>query len=197
MVEKLCLVERDNRMSQGRRETDSDHILKLSFLVMMVNPYLKNKADYCRMLELALVHDLVEARSGDYSLSAQIANPDLRIQKAKAELDAINYYKSVLPHPLNERIYDLFMEYEERTTLESKVVYILDKIEANLQANQYNDGDVRYWADCEGGDWYYHCAVTKKSMVQDLGEEILIDLENAVIEISKRNIEKCGIQNCN
>ena len=100
-VEQLCLVERDNLMSSGRQETDADHIFKLAFLVLMIHPYLKRPADCAKMLELALVHDLVEARTGDYSLSAQTARPELKARKKAAEKEAILYYRSVLPPPLN------------------------------------------------------------------------------------------------
>ena len=125
-VEQLCLVERDNLMSSGRQETDADHIFKLAFLVLMIHPYLKRPADCAKMLELALVHDLVEARTGDYSLSAQTARPELKARKKAAEKEAILYYRSVLPPPLNERVYGLFMEYEARETREAKLVWILD-----------------------------------------------------------------------
>lgn len=192
-VEQLCLVERDNLMSSGRAETDADHIFKLAFLVLMVHPYLKKPADCTKMLELALVHDLVEARSGDYSLSAQVAHPELKARKKMAEKEAILYYQSILPSPLNEQVYDLFMEYETRETREAKLVWILDKLEANLQANQYHDGDVRYWADCENGEWYYQSAVTKKAQIAEQEEDILTELEEIIINISKENIKKCDI----
>ena len=183
-VEQLCLVERDNLMSSGRQETDADHIFKLAFLVLMIHPYLKRPADCAKMLELALVHDLVEARTGDYSLSAQTARPELKARKKAAEKEAILYYRSVLPPPLNERVYGLFMEYEARETREAKLVWILDKLEANLQANRYHDGDVRYWA------------VAKKPQIAEQEEEILTELEEIIINISKENMEKCGIRSC-
>ena len=196
IVEQLCLVERDNLMSSGRQETDADHILKLSFLVLMVHPYLNKPADCAKMLELALVHDLVEARTGDYSLSAQAECPELKARKKTAEKEAILYYRSVLRPPLNERVYGLFMEYEARETREAKLVWILDKLEANLQANRYHDGDIRYWADCENGDWYYQSAVTQKPQIAEQDEEILTELEKIIINISKENMERCGIRNC-
>ena len=183
-------------MSSGRQETDADHIFKLAFLVLMIHPYLKRPADCAKMLELALVHDLVEARAGDYSLSAQTARPELKARKKAAEKEAILYYRSVLPPPLNERVYGLFMEYEARETREAKLVWILDKLEANLQANRYHDGDVRYWADCDNGTWYYQSAVAKKPQIAEQEEEILTELEEIIINISKENMEKCGIRSC-
>ena len=196
IAEQLCLVERDNLMSSGRQETDADHIFKLAFLVLMVQPYLKHPADYGKMLELALVHDLVEARSGDYSLSAQMADPSLRAQKKAKEREAALYYQEILPPPLNDKIYDLFMEYETRQTREAKLVWALDKLEANLQANRFHDDDVRYWAECENGNIYYQMAVTKKTQIKDLDEEIISELEEAIIKLSEENIKKCNISLC-
>lgn len=196
IVEKLCLVERDNLMSDGRQETDSDHIIKLSYLAMMVYPFLKTKVNYTKLLEMALIHDLVEACSGDYSLSAQQADPDLRKQKKAAEKEAALYYRSILPAPLNDKIYDIFMEYEARQSSEAKILWCLDKLEATLQSNLYHDGDVRYWGKCENGEWYYINAVTKKPFIQEVGEEILMDFEQALIKMSEENMTKCGIKVC-
>lgn len=192
VVEKLCLVKRDILMTDGKLESDADHILKLCYLVMMVSPYLQSKVDYTRMLEMALVHDLVEAQAGDCPLCSQ--NSELKALKKQKEQAAIEHYKSMLPVPLNDKIYDLFMEYENRQTTEAKLVWILDKLEAGLQSNQYNEGDIRYWANGENGDWYYKCATTAKPQIAESNEEILIELEKAIIAISQANIDKYSIK---
>lgn len=192
-VDHLCQVERDNLMVDGSKETDAGHIIKLAYLVMLVTPHLKRPVNYCRMLELALVHDLVEARTGDYSLSAQHARPGLKEEKRQREQEAAGYFRSILPEELGAKIYGLYSEYEEQQTDEAKIVWILDKLEANLQANRYNGGDVRYWAACEGGEWYYDSAVTPKPQISELGEDILAALETAIIALSRENIRKCNI----
>lgn len=194
VVEELCLVTRDNLMTNDRQETDSDHIVKLAYLVMFVAPYLKVQVDYTKMLELALIHDLVEARAGDVSLSAQVSNPMLIEEKKQNEMEAIEHFKTVLPAPLDEKVYDLFMEYEARETREAKIVAMLDKLEGTLQANQYHDGDIRYWADCEGGECYYPLALKKREMIAELDEEVLTGLEEAIMDISRSNIEKWHIE---
>lgn len=195
IVEKLGQIKRDNLMSDGRNENDSDHIIKLCYLVMLVHPYLKQKTDYLKMLEMALIHDLVEAKSGDFSLSAQRANPELKALKKIKEKEAIEYYKSILPSPLDDKIYDLFMEYEARTSREAQIVWILDKLEANIQANQYNGGDIRYWQNCPNGEIYYEYATTKKPLIHELDEDILTEIENLIIDITKHNIAKMKATN--
>ena len=87
-----------------------------------------------------------------------------------------------------------YEEYEERETPESKLIWALDKLDANWQANQYHDGDVRYWADCPNGEVYYRLALEYKPQIAALEEPILTKLEKDIVAISKANIAKCGIK---
>jgi putative hydrolase of HD superfamily len=190
-LEEVCIVKRDLLLYEGSTENNAMHIFKLSFLVMMVAPYIKQNIDYTKMQEMALVHDIAEGKTGDYTLANQIANPDLKIEKKHREELAIKELKSMLPPPLNQKVYSLYQEYEKKETLEAKIVSMLDKLEANLQANQYHNGDISYWKDCENGEEYYKIASTKKPMIQEIDEKIITELENAILTISNNNIKKC------
>ncbi len=192
-LEEVCIVKRDMFLYEGTTENNAMHIFKLSFLVMMIAPYLKQKVDYTKMLEMALVHDIAEGKTGDYTLANQIANPTLKLEKKKREEQAIKELKSILPTPLDKKIYSLYKEYEEKKTIESKIVSMLDKLEANLQANQYHNGDVTYWQECENGDLYYKIASEKKPMIKEIDEKIITELEDAILTISQQNIKKCNI----
>ena len=192
-LEEVCIVERDLLLYEGSRENNAMHIFKLSFLVMLVAPYIKQEVDYTKMLELALVHDIAEGKTGDYTVANQIANPELKKEKQKREAIAIKELKSMLPHPLNKKVQALYKEYEEKKTLEAKIVSMLDKLEANLQANQYHDGDVTYWKDCENGNEYYKMASLKKPMIKEIDEQIITDLENKIISLSIKNMKNCQI----
>ena len=189
-VEKLCMVFRDNRLTNGEGESDADHGFKLAFLIMMIHPYLKSKTNLAHMLEMALVHDLAEAATGDIPLSAQSGNLALCQKKKEEEQAAFEKYAQNLPTPLGERFLDLFVEYKNRQTREAQIVYALDKLEASLQANQFHDGDIRYWADCINGSWYYVNVLEKKPLIAQLDEEILLDLEQAIIDLSRANMQK-------
>lgn len=195
MLEEVCVVKRDLLMYDGSDENDAMHIFKLSFLVMMTAPYLKNSVDYTRMLELALVHDIAEGKTGDYTAANQLANPNIKNEKAQKEAAAIKELKMMLPPPLNKKIYSLYQEYEKKETLEAKIISVLDKLEANLQANQYKDGDVTYWKNCENGEEYYKMALLKKPLIEEINEPIITELENAIIHLSQQNIKKCHIKN--
>ncbi len=194
-MERVCLIKRDTLMSDGTSESDASHIFKLAFLVMLVYPFLQKKYDYTRLLELALVHDIAEGITGDCPRSAQIAHPERRKEKEQQEKEAMLLYKRMLPKPLNERVFALFSEYESRQTPEAKLVSVLDKMEANLQANRFGNGDIRYWQDCENGDEYYRIATEHKPLVAELGEDILTEMEQKIIALTLENMAKCKI-NC-
>lgn len=194
VLDKVCLIKRATLLSDGTTETDSSHSFKLAWLLMMIYPYLKHKYDYTRLLELALVHDIAEAETGDCPKSVQRAHPEMKKLKDIQELEAMQKYRDSLPAELGGRIYDLWREYEDKKTPESRLVTALDKIDANLQANQHKNGDVRYWLECEDGSQYLTINTEKKQVVAVLNEPIVEDLENAVIALSLENLRKCGIK---
>ncbi|MBP3687304.1 MAG: HD domain-containing protein [Alphaproteobacteria bacterium] len=194
-LEEVCVVNRDLLLYDGSTENDAMHIFKLSFLVMLIAPYLKTPVDYTKMLEMALVHDIAEGKTGDYTAANQLTHPELKTEKLKKEAQAIKELKAMLPAPLNRKIYNLYQEYEKKQTLEAKIVSALDKLEANLQANQYKDGDVRYWQQCENGSEYYKMAQQKKALIKEIDEPIITELENAIISLSCQNMAKYGLKN--
>ena len=99
VLEEVCVVKRDLLLYNGTVENDAMHIFKLSFLVMMIAPYLKSKVDYTKMLEIALVHDIAESKTGDYTAANQIVHPELKKEKKERENKAIKELKSILPPP--------------------------------------------------------------------------------------------------
>jgi putative hydrolase of HD superfamily len=193
VLDKVCLVKRATLLSDGTAETDSSHTFKLAFMIMLIYPYLKHKYDYARLLELALVHDIAEAETGDYPKAMQRAHPEIKKQKDALEKAAIKRYSALLDEPLKGKIYKLYNEYEEKETSEAKLVSALDKVDANMQANFYNNGDIRYWAEYEDGEQYYKINTEKKEIVAQLDEPIVESLENATINLALANMEKIGV----
>lgn len=188
-VEKLCYVKRKAKRNDGSNENDSDHIMRLCFLVMMVSEYIKKPVNKKKLLEIALVHDLVEAETGDFNVIDQISNPEIRKEKKKAEKQAIDKYRKLLPDPLGDKIYELFMEYEAQETIESKIVYALDKQESDLHANK----EVDFCDDYYEKPGYKERIEGKKEhkFLKMTNEEIIGDIENLLFDLSMKNMEKC------
>lgn len=189
ILNQFCQVRRDNLLSDGARESDSDHTIKLCFLVMAIQPYLKTPVDGLKLHQMALIHDMAEAQTKDFSYAVTASDAHIRAQKKKAEQKAIADYAVLLPAPVGQHVSDLWHEYEERQSREAKIIYALDRMEATLQSNFYRGG-VAYWGNYPNGQFYYENAVQKHSYVQELQEDILSDLEQAIIQISRHNIRR-------
>ena len=193
VLDKFCLVKRATLLSDGTVETDSSHTFKLAFMIMLIYPYLKHKYNYTRLLELALVHDIAEAETGDYPKAMQRAHPEIKAKKDADEKRAIERYADMLGENSGNKIRELYNEYESKKTPESKLVSALDKVDANMQANFYHDGDVRYWTEYEDGEQYYKINTEKKAIVAELNEPIVEALENGTINMALTNMKKIGV----
>ena len=193
VLDKVCLVKRATLLSDGTVETDSSHTFKLAFMIMLIYPYLKHKYNYARLLELALAHDIAEAETGDYPKAMQRAHPEIKAKKDADEKMAIERYAEMLGENSGNKIRELYNEYEAKKTPEAKLVSALDKVDANMQANFYHDGDVRYWTEYEDGEQYYKINTEKKAIVAELNEPIVEALENGTINMALTNMKKIGV----
>ncbi|MBO6288936.1 MAG: HD domain-containing protein [Alphaproteobacteria bacterium] len=194
VLDKVCLVKRATLLSDGTVETDSSHSFKLAFMVMLIKPYLKHEYDYARLLEMALVHDIAEAETGDYPKAMQRAHPEIKAKKDAEERVAMERYCKLLDEPIRSKIWNLYAEYEGKQTPEAKLITALDKVDANMQANFYNNGDIRYWTEYEDGEQYYKINTEKKTVVAVLDEPIVEALEDGTINLALTNMKKLGIE---
>lgn len=194
VLDKVCLVKRATLLSDGTVETDSSHSFKLAFMVMLIKPYLKHEYDYARLLEMALVHDIAEAETGDYPKAMQRAHPEIKAKKDAEERAAMERYCKLLDEPMRSKIWNLYAEYEGKQTPEAKLITALDKVDANMQANFYNNGDIRYWTEYEDGEQYYKINTEKKPVVAVLDEPIVEALEDGTINLALTNMKKFGVE---
>ena len=194
VLDKVCLVKRATLLSDGTVETDSSHSFKLAFMVMLIKPYLKHEYDYARLLEMALVHDIAEAETGDYPKAMQRAHPEIKAKKDAEERVAMERYCKLLDEPIRSKIWNLYAEYEGKQTPEAKLITALDKVDANMQANFYNNGDIRYWTEYEDGEQYYKINTEKKPVVAVLDEPIVEALEDGTINLALTNMKKFGVE---
>ena len=131
LIEKLKTIERFNKTSNlDRAESDAEHIwhlVMMSYLMSKLRPEL----DKMRLIELALVHDLVEVYAEDVNLWDD--KKKTKEEKKKAEEESAKKLFSTLPKDEGLRMMNLWTEYEEKLTPESKYIYALDKLQPFLQ----------------------------------------------------------------
>ncbi|CAO1628798.1 unnamed protein product [Jaminaea pallidilutea] len=112
-------------------ESIADHMYRMAMLAMLC----PHDVDIGKAVMLALVHDLAEAEVGDLTPLDGVSKEE----KTRREAEALSYLVHDLlgSSPAALRIEALWKEYEERETLESKLVKDLDRFELILQATEY------------------------------------------------------------
>jgi putative hydrolase of HD superfamily len=103
-----------------------------------------------KVLRMALLHDLTEARTGD--LPATIKHYfDPSTLHAADECIADEMFAGL--GAIGEEYLLLWREYEERASLEARIVKAADKLDLLLQAREYEKGGARnlheFWANSE------------------------------------------------
>ena len=112
-------------------ESDADHSYSVALMAMFLAPPELNR---CRCLELALIHDLAEIYSGDYTPVDDISPQE----KHRLEQNAVFRLAEELQQP---EIIELFNEYENKQTEESLFVNSLDKLDNVLTAAWYDQNN--------------------------------------------------------
>jgi putative hydrolase of HD superfamily len=135
--------ERHCWFSDGRRESVADHIFCMSLMAMLLIPHLQEKPNVEKIFKMILVHDLVEAEAGDtpFFLSE---TPEGKAKKQEKEMRAIENIRKLLDSSIGEEIYDLWMEFEEKKSLEAQICTAIDKLEASIQ---HNNSPIHTWTD--------------------------------------------------
>ena len=111
---------------------------RMSLIVMLAPPSLSSKINITRCMKMALVHDMAEALVGDITPMDGIK----RDEKNRRESITMDYFTDSLLGKVNggitgREIKDIWHEYEDGETLESKFVRDVDKIELILQMLDY------------------------------------------------------------
>ncbi|XP_021989568.1 5'-deoxynucleotidase HDDC2 isoform X3 [Helianthus annuus] len=115
-------------------ESIADHMYRMGLMALIANDAPGVNRDKC--IKMAIVHDIAEAIVGDITPSDGVP----KAEKSRREKEAIDHMCKLLGGgPRAEEIHELWMEYEENSTTEAKVVKDFDKIEMILQALEYEN----------------------------------------------------------
>ena len=152
-------------------------------MAVLIEPLLKQKADTPRLLKMIIIHDLVEAEAKDVSALDILRDPTIRFKKIDRERKAIENLRLQLKDTNGQEIYDLFYEFEEKNTYESKVANALDKLEVQLQ---HNHADFSTWEEIE----YDMSYMMDKYVIFD---ETLFELKKQIEDDAERKMQLAGV----
>ncbi len=118
-------------------ESIADHCYRVSLLSMILADVLTEQGvllDVEKVMRLALLHEVAEARIGDVPFPALKYIPEAL--KEAGEREAV---ESMFKHfgPLQQKYIQLWDEFEKGTSIEGKLVRAADKLELMIQVLEY------------------------------------------------------------
>lgn len=115
-------------------ESVADHTFRTAILCMIFSDL--ESLDELKMLQMALIHDLPEAITGDLTPSERTS------MAKKREEEAMKKLLCLLPERQRVKYGNVWREYEECKTAEAKAVRQLEKLEMALQAKEYERAEL-------------------------------------------------------
>jgi len=119
-----------NKLSLKHPESVADHSYSMAIMGMIISDLENYNSE--KILKMILLHDLAESKIGDYTPD-QISKEN----KIKIENNAYDEIINFLPDTLKLQYRQIWEEYQEQESPESKIIHQIDKLEMALQAKMY------------------------------------------------------------
>ncbi|XP_022999764.1 HD domain-containing protein 2-like isoform X1 [Cucurbita maxima] len=115
-------------------ESIADHMYRMGIMALISSDIPGVDRDKC--IKMAIVHDIAEAIVGDITPFDGIS----KMEKSRREQEALDHMCKLLGGGSRAKeIGELWMEYENNSSPEAKIVKDLDKVEMILQALEYEN----------------------------------------------------------
>ncbi|KAL1297048.1 hypothetical protein AAFC00_004637 [Neodothiora populina] len=148
LLERLKTTKREGwrRFGIVHGESISDHMYRMSILTMFAPASLSSRVNVPHCTRMALIHDMAEALVGDITPVDGVS----KSEKSRREAETMDYICNDLLGKVGsgltaQDIRNIWQEYEDSVTLESKYVHDIDKVELLLQMVEYersNEGRI-------------------------------------------------------
>ena len=119
-----------DKLSLDSPESVADHSYSMAIMGMVISDLENYNSE--KILKMVLLHDLAESKIGDYT-------PDQISKEKKKELENKAFFEIVrnLPDRIRTQYLEIWQEYQENNSPESKIVHQIDRLEMVLQAKLY------------------------------------------------------------
>lgn len=135
-IDKEKSIFRQTYLADGsRKENDAEHSWHLAMMAMLMCEYANEPVDILHVMEMVLIHDLIEIDAGDTYAYDTAGNKT----KRERELKAADRLFNILPKDQADRLRGLWDEFEENITPEARFANSLDKMQP-LMLNDASGG---------------------------------------------------------
>lgn len=162
-IDKLKYIFRKTKLiNSDRPENDAEHSWHLAMMAIVLAGHANEPIDLEKVMKMVLIHDIVEIDSGDVFVYDTTKSHD----NFDEELKAARRIFGILPEEQAEEFINLWIEFEEMKTPESKFARSLDRLEPLLQNASNNGGTWREF------DVKYDQVMEKKQVIKYGSEEL-------------------------
>lgn len=146
-ADRLKTVIRGSRIADGtRHENTAEHSWHLALFAMILQEHAIGSVDIWRVVQMLILHDLVEIESGDTPLfDAQGA-----LDQAERERLAADKLFGMLPDPQNRAFRSLWEEFETAGTDDARFAKAVDRLQPILLNHAVGGGTWTDYAVDEG-----------------------------------------------
>ncbi len=144
-VIQLKFVPRTGWVMRGISDAESvsDHSFGVAFVALVLSQIVEQPVDTTKLLTIALLHDLPEVVLSDIpSPASDYLSPST---KTTAERDVLSVLLDELPQ--REQWRDWWREFEERASIEGRLVHDADRLDMLLQAYVYEQTTGNRWLE--------------------------------------------------
>jgi putative hydrolase of HD superfamily len=134
------VLRKTKPIGEERRENSAEHSWQVMLSAIVLAEHANEKIDLLKVLKMLAVHDIPEIIIGDTFHYAKTNTQEVKL----AELEAAKELFSTLPPEQQKEFLELFKEFEEQNTPESKFASSLDRLMAFIHNPRNNGGT---WAE--------------------------------------------------
>ena len=169
-IDKEKEIYRQTHILGGsRRENDAEHAWHMAIMAFVLQEYANEKIDVLHVMQMVLMHDLVEIYAGDTYAYDETAKQS----QCEREVAAADKIFGMLPDDQATEFRAIWDEFEARETPEAKFARMLDN----------------------GGDWKAHdvarSQVEKRNEISREGSEVM---GRVIADIIEENVKKGNLR---
>lgn len=128
-IDKMTSVLRRTLLvDRSRRENDAEHSWHIAVMAMLYSEYAVAPVDIGRVVQMCVVHDLVEVYAGDTFAYDVAGNAD----KEEREKAAADKLFAILPEEQGRMIRSLWEEFDAMETADAKYAACMDRLQPFL-----------------------------------------------------------------
>ncbi len=180
-IDKEKKIYRQTHILGGsRRENDAEHAWHMAIMAFVLQEYANEKIDVLHVMQMVLMHDLVEIYAGDTYAYDEKAKQSQR----EREVAAADKVFGMLPEDQATEFRAIWEEFEAKETPEARFARMLDNYQP-LSLNHAN----------QGGDWRAHnvarSQVEKRNEISHEGSEVM---GRVIADIIEENVKKGNLR---